>query len=416
MRRHRQHHQPADRRRPGARRPGAGHRPGALGGGGLRRLRAPSCPGRSSTTCCRPRPTRSASSIDHTTSPSTTNTLGTKGVGEAGTIASTPAVVNAVVDAVRHLGVNDIQMPCTPERVWKAIQGGGSGGSDRGRGDAALRRRRTRATRSNPAPQHGRSGRMIPAQFDYVAPTSVEDALAALAEHGDDAKILAGGQSLLPVLRMRLNAPEMVIDLGRIESLRGIRDDGDALVIGAMTTHSRWAATRGRRARRADHQAIEHLADAQIRHRGTFGGALAHADPGGRPRGPGAGAGRGVRDRRERRHPHGRGGRLLRRPVRDRDRRRRDPHRGADPEAHRLGRALREVRADRAPVADRRGRGRGAGRRRHHRRGPDRAHQHGHHPAAGHGGRAGAGRAAATEDGVRAAAAGPRRAPTRRRT
>ncbi|MFI5952940.1 xanthine dehydrogenase family protein molybdopterin-binding subunit [Cryptosporangium sp. NPDC051539] len=62
--------------------------------------------------------------IDHTTTPATSNTLGTKGVGEAGTIASTPAVVNAVVDAVRHLGVNDVQMPCTPERVWKAIQGG----------------------------------------------------------------------------------------------------------------------------------------------------------------------------------------------------------------------------------------------------------------------------------------------------
>ncbi len=68
--------------------------------------------------------------IDHTTSPSTTNTLGTKGVGEAGTIASTPAVVNAVVDAIRHFGVNDIQMPCTPERVWKAVNGGTSGGTD----------------------------------------------------------------------------------------------------------------------------------------------------------------------------------------------------------------------------------------------------------------------------------------------
>ena len=65
--------------------------------------------------------------VDHTTSPSLTNTLGTKGVGEAGTIASTPAVVNAVVDEVRHLGINDIQMPCTPQRVWKAIQGAGSG-------------------------------------------------------------------------------------------------------------------------------------------------------------------------------------------------------------------------------------------------------------------------------------------------
>jgi carbon-monoxide dehydrogenase large subunit len=70
--------------------------------------------------------------IDHTTSPSTTNSLGAKGVGEAGTIASTPAVVNAVVDAVRHLGVNDITMPCTPERVWKAINQSGSGGSTEG--------------------------------------------------------------------------------------------------------------------------------------------------------------------------------------------------------------------------------------------------------------------------------------------
>lgn len=72
--------------------------------------------------------------LDHTTTPCTTNTLGTKGVGEAGTIASTPAVVNAVVDAVRHLGVHDVQMPCTPERVWKAIHAGD--GSDPTTGDA----------------------------------------------------------------------------------------------------------------------------------------------------------------------------------------------------------------------------------------------------------------------------------------
>ena len=78
---------------------------------------------------------------------------------------------------------------------------------------------------------------MIPAQFDYVAPTSVEDALAALAEHGDDAKIIAGGQSLLPVLRMRLNAPEMVIDLGRIESPARHPRRRRRVVIGAMTTH-----------------------------------------------------------------------------------------------------------------------------------------------------------------------------------
>jgi aerobic carbon-monoxide dehydrogenase medium subunit len=123
---------------------------------------------------------------------------------------------------------------------------------------------------------------MIPAPFEYVAPTTVDEALQALAEHGDDAKIIAGGQSLLPVLRMRLNAPEWIIDLGRIDALRGVRDGGDHLVIGAMTTHDEV----GNDPQVAEHallitKAVEHLADAQVRHRGTFGGALAHADPAG---------------------------------------------------------------------------------------------------------------------------------------
>ena len=109
---------------------------------------------------------------------------------------------------------------------------------------------------------------MIPAPFDYLAPTSLEEALAALAEHGDDAKLIAGGQSLLPVMRMRLGAPEVVIDLGRIEALRGVREDGDALVVGAMTTH----ADVGSDPLVAEHaglltRAIAHLADAQVRHR-----------------------------------------------------------------------------------------------------------------------------------------------------
>ncbi|GAB3497632.1 FAD binding domain-containing protein [Flexivirga lutea] len=123
---------------------------------------------------------------------------------------------------------------------------------------------------------------MIPAAFDYAAPASVDEALALLAEHGDDAKIIAGGQSLLPVLRLRLNAPEFVIDLGRIEALRGVRDDGDHLVIGAMTTHAAVASD----PLVAQHaallgQAVRTVADAQVRNRGTFGGALAHADPAG---------------------------------------------------------------------------------------------------------------------------------------
>jgi carbon-monoxide dehydrogenase medium subunit len=123
---------------------------------------------------------------------------------------------------------------------------------------------------------------VIPASFDYLAPTSVADALAALAEAGDDAKVLAGGQSLLPILRMRLNAPEKVIDLGRIEELKGVTEDGDHLVIGAMTTYADVLASdlvRQHAGLLTD--AIAEVADPQIRHRGTVGGALVHADPAG---------------------------------------------------------------------------------------------------------------------------------------
>ncbi|MFQ6173072.1 FAD binding domain-containing protein [Oryzobacter sp. R7] len=123
---------------------------------------------------------------------------------------------------------------------------------------------------------------MIPAAFDYVAPTTVDEALAALAEGGDEAKVLAGGQSLLPILRMRLNAPETVVDLGRIEELRGIREDGDAVVIGAMTPYSEVVKDPTVRLHAALlAQAVEEVADPQIRHRGTVGGALVHADPAG---------------------------------------------------------------------------------------------------------------------------------------
>jgi len=123
---------------------------------------------------------------------------------------------------------------------------------------------------------------VIPAQFDYVAPASVEEALRALAEAGEDAKVIAGGQSLLPVLRMRLNVPTVVVDLGKIEALRGVREDGDALVIGAMTTHSAvYESPLVRENALVITKAVEQLADPQVRHRGTFGGALAHADPAG---------------------------------------------------------------------------------------------------------------------------------------
>ncbi len=123
---------------------------------------------------------------------------------------------------------------------------------------------------------------MIPAQFDYVKPSSVDEALQALQEAGDDAKILAGGQSLLPVLRLRLAAPTLLVDLGGISELRGVRDEGDRVAIGAMTSYydiirdesvQRHVALLG--------QATETVADSQVRHRGTLGGSLAHADPAG---------------------------------------------------------------------------------------------------------------------------------------
>jgi len=123
---------------------------------------------------------------------------------------------------------------------------------------------------------------VIPTAFDYQAPTTVDEALQALASGGDDVKVLGGGQSLLPILRMRLNAPDVLVDLSRIESLRGIRDDGDALVIGAMTPYSDIAESvlvHEHAALLA--KAVAEVADPQIRHRGTIGGALVHADPAG---------------------------------------------------------------------------------------------------------------------------------------
>ena len=123
---------------------------------------------------------------------------------------------------------------------------------------------------------------MIPSAFDYAAPDTVDDALGALARAGDDAKIIAGGQSLMPVLRLRMNDPELVVDLGRIAELQGVREDGDALVVGAMTTHHDvMHHPLVREHARLLAEATATVADPQIRHRGTLGGALAHADPAG---------------------------------------------------------------------------------------------------------------------------------------
>ncbi len=121
---------------------------------------------------------------------------------------------------------------------------------------------------------------MIPAAFDYVVADSAESAIAALSAHGDDAKLLAGGHSLLPLMKFRLAAPAVLVDIGRVDDLRYINDAGDHIAIGALTTH-RSLETSDVLA--ADAPLLRHVAsqvgDPQVRHRGTLGGSLAHGDP-----------------------------------------------------------------------------------------------------------------------------------------
>ena len=123
---------------------------------------------------------------------------------------------------------------------------------------------------------------MIPAEFDYVRPSTVDEAVAALAAAGEDAKVLGGGQSLMPVLRLRMGEPSVLVDTTRIDELKGISEDGNSIVIGAGTTHDeveKSALVREHLALLA--AATATVADRQIRHRGTLGGAMAHADPAG---------------------------------------------------------------------------------------------------------------------------------------
>jgi aerobic carbon-monoxide dehydrogenase medium subunit len=120
---------------------------------------------------------------------------------------------------------------------------------------------------------------VIPAQFDYVRAESVDEAVSALTE---DAKVLAGGQSLIPLLRLRLAYPELLVDVSRVEEMRGVRDDGDRLVIGAATTHDEVMRDPLIRTHcPAIAEVTSMVADPAVRHRGTFGGSLAHADPAG---------------------------------------------------------------------------------------------------------------------------------------
>jgi carbon-monoxide dehydrogenase medium subunit len=121
---------------------------------------------------------------------------------------------------------------------------------------------------------------VIPAAFEYRRAQTVDEAINLLAEHGEDAKLLAGGHSLLPLMKLRLAAPPVLIDIGRLSDLSYVREEGDRVTIGALTRHRDVETSE---VARAHVPLIAHVAgqvgDPQVRHRGTIGGSLAHGDP-----------------------------------------------------------------------------------------------------------------------------------------
>jgi aerobic carbon-monoxide dehydrogenase medium subunit len=121
---------------------------------------------------------------------------------------------------------------------------------------------------------------MIPAAFDYVAPQSLDEAVRALAAHGEEAKLLAGGHSLLPLLKLRLANPKLLIDLSKVPGLSGISQQDDKIVVGALTTHYQIESSELLKAKcPLLPQTARTIGDVQVRNRGTIGGSLAHADP-----------------------------------------------------------------------------------------------------------------------------------------
>jgi carbon-monoxide dehydrogenase medium subunit len=121
---------------------------------------------------------------------------------------------------------------------------------------------------------------MIPASFDYIAAKSLDEAISLMGKHKDDAKILAGGHSLLPAMKLRLMQPKVLIDLSRIKDLSYIKEEGGQIRIGAMTTHFQIEISDVlRRACPLLPETASHLGDMQVRNKGTIGGSLAHSDP-----------------------------------------------------------------------------------------------------------------------------------------
>jgi aerobic carbon-monoxide dehydrogenase medium subunit len=121
---------------------------------------------------------------------------------------------------------------------------------------------------------------MIPAPFEYVRASSAEEAIGALAEHGDEAKLLAGGMSLLPLMKLRLATPAVVVDVGRVRELSYVRDAGDHIEVGALTRHRDLETSELLAADCAPLRTVAaEVGDNQVRHRGTIGGSVSHGDP-----------------------------------------------------------------------------------------------------------------------------------------
>ena len=201
--------------------------------------------------------------LDRTVTPSPVNPLGVKGVGEAGAIASPPAVVNAVMDALRPFGIAHLDMPLTAPKVWQAIQ--------------AARAANAGVTRSDPREV---SAPCIRHRSSTIARRAWTRRSRSSHSIGDDGKLIAGGHSLLPVMKLRFAQPAHLIDIRTCPELAGIREENGALRIGATTTHAAVAASDVIR-RRVPMlaEAAGQIGDAQVRNMGTIGGSLAHADP-----------------------------------------------------------------------------------------------------------------------------------------
>ena len=121
---------------------------------------------------------------------------------------------------------------------------------------------------------------MIPSPFEYHRPATLAEAISLLSRHGDDARVLAGGHSLVPAMKLRLVEPRVLVDVSRIQELRGISEEGGEIVIGAATTHAELAASSPLASKcPLIGEAARHIGDLQVRNKGTIGGSLAHADP-----------------------------------------------------------------------------------------------------------------------------------------